>query len=258
MSKYYIYKILDLTNGNNYIGQHKYTDINDNYFGSGKFLKEEILKKGKENFSKEILAKDIYSKKMADLLEQEYINQFKKINEAQLNLTIGGSGVNLFPENESRRKKPHRGAFIVTCEETGEIFQSVSAAARSEGLAYETFEQRALNNIKINGKTFTLTKRKNLDDSEKKPTKIKRKLKYDNHTVICEETGEIFSSPKEAIEKMNLKISKSCYLSTACKYTDITINGYHFSHPGLKKVTSPQNIKTNYKTKKLLEKSKSF
>ena len=257
MNKYYIYKILDLTNGNNYIGQHKYTDINDNYFGSGKLLKKEILKKGKENFSKEILAKDIYSKKMADLLEQEYINQFKKINEAQLNLTIGGSGVNFFPENENRRKKPHRGAFIVTCEETHETFQSISAAAKSEGLTNDTFKQRALNNIKINGKTFTLTKRKNLDDSEKKSAKTTKKFKYDNHTVICEETGETFSSPKEAIEKMNLKISSASYLSSACKYTDITVNGYHFSHPGLKKITSHQNIKTNYKTKKLLEKSKS-
>lgn len=257
MNKYYIYKILDLTNGNNYIGQHKYTDINDDYFGSGVFLKEEILKKGKENFSKEILAKEIYSKKMADLLEQEYINQFKKNNEAQLNLTIGGNGVNLFPEYEACRKKPHRGAFIIICEETHETFQSISAAAKSEGITNETFKRRALNNIKINGKTFTLVKRKNLDDTEKKPTKTTKKFKHDNHTVICEETGEMFSSPKEAIEKMNLKISNTSYFSTACKYTDVTINGYHFSHPGLKKITSPQDIKTNYKTKKLLEKSKS-
>ena len=254
MDKYYIYKILDLTNGNNYIGQHKYTNINDDYLGSGKLLKEEILKKEKENFSKEILAKDIYSKKMADLLEQEYINQFKEINEAQLNLAAGGSGVNLFPEYEVCRKKSHRGAFVVICEETHETFQSISAAARNEGLAVSTFKQRALNNIKINGKTFTLIKRKNLDDSEKKPTKTTKKFKHDNHTVICEETGETFSSPKEAIEKMNLKISSTSYFSTACKYIDVTINGYHFSHPGLKKTISPQNIKINYKTKKLLEK----
>lgn len=52
----YIYVTTNLIDGKYYIGQHKSDDLNDSYFGSGKYLQRAIKRHGKENFKKEILA----------------------------------------------------------------------------------------------------------------------------------------------------------------------------------------------------------
>lgn len=52
----YIYLTTNLINNKKYIGKHRATKFEpDKYIGSGKILKEAILKEGIENFSCELI-----------------------------------------------------------------------------------------------------------------------------------------------------------------------------------------------------------
>ena len=55
MHYYYLYRITNLLNNKIYIGVHQTSNINDRYLGSGKLLKADIQKYGRNSFKKEIL-----------------------------------------------------------------------------------------------------------------------------------------------------------------------------------------------------------
>jgi hypothetical protein len=88
---YTIYKITNQINGKIYIGSHKTKDLNDNYMGSGKYLKYAKEKHGMENFTKQILF-------VFDTAEQMYAKEAEIVNEEFLalentyNLKVGGFG----------------------------------------------------------------------------------------------------------------------------------------------------------------------
>lgn len=97
---YYIYRITNLINGKTYIGQRKYSKLNDDYKGSGKRLWEAYRKYGFENFKKEILVFNISERKHADLLEKTFIvSEREKVGvENCYNISDGGTGGNLGEE----------------------------------------------------------------------------------------------------------------------------------------------------------------
>lgn len=91
MKKYYlIYKITNLINNKIYIGQHVTYNINDDYMGSGIYLKHAIEKHGIENFKKEILFEcnnqEELDKKEAELVNEEFVKR-----KDTYNLNLGGS-----------------------------------------------------------------------------------------------------------------------------------------------------------------------
>jgi hypothetical protein len=88
---YTIYKITNKINGKFYIGKHQTLNLDDDYMGSGKYLKRAIQKYGVENFSKDILfifdnADEMNSK------EKELVTEEFCLNENTYNINTGGDG----------------------------------------------------------------------------------------------------------------------------------------------------------------------
>lgn len=88
--KYIIYKITNLVNNKIYIGQHVTYDVDDNYMGSGIYLKRAIEKYGLSNFKKEILF-ECNNQKELDEKEAELVNENFVKRKDTYNLNLGGS-----------------------------------------------------------------------------------------------------------------------------------------------------------------------
>ena len=88
---YTVYKTTNMLSGKFYIGTHKTTKLDDDYMGSGKYLKRAIEKHGLENFTKEVLftydnPEEMFAK------ERELVNADFISEENTYNLKIGGNG----------------------------------------------------------------------------------------------------------------------------------------------------------------------
>lgn len=102
----YIYFIRNLENGKTYVGQHTTKNLNDGYFGSGKYLRKAIVKYGKENFNFGIVC---FVDLKEDLNEAEkfFIAIYETFGKRGYNLTEGGdsSGFKHSPETIKKLKE---------------------------------------------------------------------------------------------------------------------------------------------------------
>ena len=90
MKKYLIYEITNKINDKKYIGCHITDNENDNYMGSGKYLKKAIHKYGIEKFEKKIL---YFCENEIDMLnkERELVNEEIVNSKDYYNISIGGN-----------------------------------------------------------------------------------------------------------------------------------------------------------------------
>lgn len=90
--KYYlIYQITNNINGKIYIGKHETDNLDDDYFGSGTYLKHAQKKYGLENFTKTILYY-LQNEEEMNLLEKMVVNESFCERKDTYNIKIGGDG----------------------------------------------------------------------------------------------------------------------------------------------------------------------
>ena len=88
---YLIYQITNNINQKFYIGKHETYNIDDDYFGSGKYLKHAIKKHGIENFTKTILF-ELQNREEMNLLEKAVVTPEFCAREDTYNINVGGDG----------------------------------------------------------------------------------------------------------------------------------------------------------------------
>ena len=87
---HYFYRIINKNTQEYYLGIHSTNDLNDNYMGSGSFLKKEYKKWGKDSFIKEILK---FFDNREDLIKHEQIIVNESILKDPLCLNIIRGGI---------------------------------------------------------------------------------------------------------------------------------------------------------------------
>ena len=88
---YLIYQITNNINGKIYIGKHETFNIDDDYFGSGKYLRHAQEKYGLKNFTKTILF-ELQNEEEMNLLEKMVVTEEFCKRDDVYNLNVGGDG----------------------------------------------------------------------------------------------------------------------------------------------------------------------
>lgn len=87
----YIYETINLINGKKYIGKHKSSKFDENYYGSGVALRKALTKYGIENFKVRLLEEINTNQKDLDELETYFIKKFNAVKDKNYyNRSYGG------------------------------------------------------------------------------------------------------------------------------------------------------------------------
>jgi group I intron endonuclease len=96
----YVYIVTNIINGKRYVGSSRKSQIDENYYGSGKLIKNALKKYGKENFTRDILWQGEGNARDVESYWLEYFDASS--NPMFYNMTNDARGNNLHKESTKR------------------------------------------------------------------------------------------------------------------------------------------------------------
>ena len=196
----FIYITTNMIDGKRYIGQRKFYGNWWLYLGSGKFLKKDLKKYGRENFYRDIVG-IAYSKEELDLLEIKWIKNYNAVKSDDFyNIAEGG----------------HNNPFAGKSDE--EIQEIINKRVLKNTGKKRTIEQRRRISDANKGKKLSEETKKKIGKAHKGRVYSEETLKkmgdaQPKTKVICLTTNEIFDSIKQASKYYNIchtSIIKCC------------------------------------------------
>lgn len=125
-----IYKITNLSNNKEYIGQFRQDKFKfNNYWGSGKYITRAIKKHGRKNFKKEIIIEGNFNQNLTDALEKHYVQLYNTLQPYGYNISKGGKGYSPQPVKIYQFEKD--GTFIREWSSLKEIRKSYNSNCTS-------------------------------------------------------------------------------------------------------------------------------
>ena len=228
----YIYLTTNLINNRKYIGQHRSSEFDTTYYGSGKVLLQAIDTYGVENFKCEMLC-ECYSEDELNDKEAFYIKEFNAVGSRDYyNLKPGGLGKSvsgvIYITNGDTCKK-------VLPEELDYYF-SIGYYKGGPKQSEETKKKRADANRGKKHPTAganiskALTGKKLSDEHRKKlsDAKVGKPLYYKRKKVLCVETSIVYDSLKLAADGVGAKSSGN--ICSCLKGNREMANGYHWEY----------------------------
>lgn len=257
----YVYKTTNLINGKIYIGQHKHSEFDNKYIGSGTMLFRAIDKYGKENFSCELL-EEAYSQDELNKLEKYYVDLYNaRDNSIGYNLAEGGIGGSHAAWNKNLTKETNE-SVAKYVSKRNELFETkgfvgcygLIGSKNKNSLEYKQtiskilpefehfwrfhYKYEILKHFHIGSKAYKIcveTLNLNENDESRKTYLQKRRresfrkaMEKSNSNKVkikCVETNEVFNSIKEARIHLGLKSSSSLY---AALYDGKKCRGLHW------------------------------
>lgn len=248
-----IYVTVNKINGKKYIGQHKCSDENDNYLGSGKALRRAVDKYGKENFERYTLYRAETKEELAQK-EIDFIAAFNATHRKDYyNINEGGNVNRMCGENnpnygkrgdlcptsgknhwnygkhwsdeakkkisESHKGKPSWNKGIAMREES-----KAKLSKANTGKERTDEARQHMREAQLGRKHSKETKQKIADANRRYHEQGKRRI---GKPVICIETGIVYASGYDAERAIGCgKGSMSSCLAGSCK----TLKGYHWRY----------------------------
>jgi len=197
---HYIYKTTCKVTNRYYIGMHSTSNLEDNYFGSGKRLWNSIRKHGLENHTKEIL-EFLEDRNALKAREKEIVNEELLKDIQCMNLKEGGEGG--FCSKEHQLKASYAGQ-IAYSEQLKTDAIAKEKWVEGQRLKWKNFPEEKrnaqLSNLDWTGRHHSIEGKKHISEALKKAQKGDKNSQFGNKWIFNEELSKSISIKQDLLE----------------------------------------------------------